>query len=164
MAFTEYIKGVNDEYAKPGFVPYHWIKNITAPWTSFTKKLSDCRVALVGGGGISLKSQEAYKPMSLNDISYREIPGDVNAEELVVSSAYIKHDDTDQDINNLFPIELLGEMAKEGYIGDVSPINFICGIGRLLEPKLTTFINEVVPEIVGRLKAAKVDIVLCCGG
>ncbi|MBW1782306.1 MAG: hypothetical protein JRL30_16395 [Deltaproteobacteria bacterium] len=164
MPFTEYIPGVNDEYAKPGFVPYHWIKNITAPWTPFRKKLCDCRVALIGGGGISLRSQERYKPMSLNDISYREISGDTKPEDLVVSSAYMRHEDTDKDINNLFPIELLRNMARDGYIGDVSSVNFICGVGRILEPELTTFMTEVIPEVVGKLKMAKVDIVLGCGG
>ena len=164
MPFTEYIKGVNDEYSKPGFVPYHWIKNITAPWTPFSKKLCDCRVAMVGGGGISLKFQERYKPMSLNDISYREIPGNAKPGDLVVSSAYIRHEDTDKDPNNLFPIELLRRMARDGYIGDVSPANFICGVGRILEPEFSTFIAGVIPEIVGKLKEAKVDIVLCCGG
>jgi len=164
MPFTEYIKGVNDEYSKPGFVPYHWIKNITAPWTPFNKKLCDCRVAMLGGGGISLKCQERYKPMSLNDISYREIPGDTEPGDLVVSSAYMRHEDTDKDINNLFPIELIRNMARDGYIKDVSPINFICGVGRILEPELTTFMTGVIPEIVGKLKEAKVDIVLGCGG
>lgn len=164
MAFTEYITGVNDEYAKPGFVPYHWIKNITAPWTPFTKKLCDCRVAMVGGGGISLKSQKPYNPMSLNDLSYREIPGDAKAEELIVSSAYIRHEDTDRDINNLFPIELLQEMTTDGYIGDVSPVHFICGIGRILEPYLGVFEDKVVPEILDKLKASKVDVLLGCGG
>jgi len=164
MPFTEYIKGVNDEYSKPGFVPYHWIKNITAPWTPFNKKLCDCRVAMLGGGGISLKCQERYKPMSLNDISYREIPGDTEPGDLVVSSAYMRHEDTDKDINNLFPIELIRNMARDGYIKDVSPINFVCGVGRILEPELTTFMTGVIPEIVGKLKEAKVDIVLGCGG
>jgi len=164
MAFTEYIKGVNDEYAKPGFVPHHWIKNITVPFTPFTKKIFDCRVALVGGGGMSLRSQEPYNSMSLNDITYREIPGDAKPDDFVVSSAYIKHDDTDKDINNLFPIELLQEMAKDDYIESVSPVNFICGVGRIMEPHLTAFVDEIIPEIVGKLKTAHVDVVLCCGG
>lgn len=164
MPFTEYIKGVNEEYAKPGFVPHHWIKNLTAPLTPFAKKLSDCRVALLGGGGISLKTQEPYNKMSLNDLCCREIPGDAKPEDLVVSSAYIRHEDTNKDLNNLFPLELLREMAHDGYIGGVSPVHYIAGIGRLLEPNLTAYTEEVLPEIIGKLKDAKVDVVLCCGG
>ena len=113
---------------------------------------------------MSLRSQERYKPMSLNDISYREIPGDTKPEDLVVSSAYMRHEDTDKDINNLFPIRLVRNMARDGYIGDVSPVNFICGVGRILEPELTTFMTGVIPEVVDKLKRAKVDIVLGCGG
>ena len=164
MPFTGYIKGVNELYAKIGFAPYHWIKNLTVPWTPFTKKLSDCRVALVAAGGISLKSQEPYQLMSIHDISYREIPGDAKPEDIVINTVYFKHDDTDKDLNNLFPIEILREMERGGYIGDVSPLNFICGAGRIYEPELTTFTDEVIPEVVSKLKAAKVDIVLvCCG-
>lgn len=160
MQFTEYVKGINKEYAKPGFVPYHWIKNITTPWTPFTKKICDCRVALVCAGGLSLKSQDSYDPMSIHDISFREIPGDSRAEDIVINSAYYKHDDTDEDLNNLFPIQILQEMASNGYIGDLSPVNLICGIGRIFEPELSTFIDEVIPELVNKLKKANVDIVL----
>lgn len=164
MPFTEYIKGVNELYAEIGFYPYQWIKNLTAPWTPFNKKLSECRVALVAAGGMSLKSQELYQLMSTHDISYREIPGDAKAEDIVINSVYFKHDDTDKDLNNLFPIEILQEMARDGYIGNVSPVNFSCGSGRIYEPELTTFTEEVIPEVVGKLKAAKVDIVLACCG
>jgi D-proline reductase (dithiol) PrdB len=165
MPFTEYIQKANELYAEIKFDPYHWIKNITSPWTPMTKKLADCRVALVAGGGMSLKSQTPYDPVRINDFSYREIPGDTRGEDIVINSVFFKHDDTDKDLNNLFPIEILQEMAKDGYIGDVSPVNYICGVGRLYEPDLTrVFVKQVLPEIAGKLKAANVDVGLfCCG-
>ena len=164
MSFTEYIKGVNEYYGKSGFPPYHWIKNISVLWTPFKKQLSSCRVALVAGGGISLKSQKPYEPMSFHDISYREIPGHARSEDMVVNTAYIKHEDTDKDLNNLFPIDILQQMASVGYIREVSPINIVCGVGRIYEPELTEFIEKVIPEIVGKLKSANVDVGLfCCG-
>ena len=164
MPFTEYIKGVNEFYARMGFPPYHWIKNLTSPWTPFTKKKSECRAALVGAGGISLRSQEPFQLMSIHDISTRDIPGNVKPEDIVVNSTYFKHEDTDKDLNNLFPIEILQQMAGNGFIREVSPLNIICGVGRIYEPELTSFTDEVVPEMVSKLRSAKVDIALfCCG-
>jgi len=55
MSYTEYINGANELYSSLGFPPYHWIKNITSPWTPFRIKLSDSRVALVAAEGISLR-------------------------------------------------------------------------------------------------------------
>ena len=165
MPSTEYIRGVNEAYARINFDPYHWITNITSPWTPMTKKLSNSRVALVSGGGISLKSQTPYQLTSIGDLSYREIPGDARAQDMVINSAFFKHDDTDKDINNLFPIEILQDMARDGYIGEVSPVNYVCGVGRIYEPELSSvYIKKVLPEIVGKLKAAEVDVCLfCCG-
>jgi D-proline reductase (dithiol) PrdB len=122
MPFTEYIKGVNELYTKIGFAPYHWIKNLTSPWTPFKKKISKCRVALVGAGGISLKSQKPFQLMSIHDISTRDIPGNVKPEDIVINSTYFKHEDTDKDLNNLFPIEILQQMGRDGFIGEVSPL------------------------------------------
>jgi D-proline reductase (dithiol) PrdB len=147
-----------------GISPHHWIKNITSPWTPFTKNLSECVVALVASSGISFKAQEPYMPTCIHDISYRVIPGNSRPEDIVINSAYIKHDDTDKDLSNLFPIEILQEVARDGYIGDVSPANVICGVGRIYEPELTTFNDDVIPQVVNKLKEAKSDIVLLSGG
>ena len=118
MPFTDYIKGANEVYARINFDPYHWMTNITSPWTPMTKKLSNCRVALVSGGGISLKSQTPYQLTSIGDLSYREIQGVALKEHYTQGDA------------SLIGVELLPNFRWEQYSPvfwelDLSPERYI---------------------------------------
>jgi D-proline reductase (dithiol) PrdB len=54
------------------------------------------------------------------DNSWRLIPGDVEANQLMVTHEHYDHSDADQDINCVFPIDRLRELAGEGIIAGVS--------------------------------------------
>jgi len=152
----DYVPLMNTFYQSQGFPPYQWSVYKTSPWTPFNKPLEKCRVALHTSGGISRKDQPPFGPWSYNDLSYREIPKDTSAEELVINDAYYDHSDADKDINCVFPIERFRELEKEGYIGELAPMAYSGPNGRIY--KRTTLQQEVVPEIVAKLKKAKVDV------
>lgn len=88
------------------------------PYTPRSLELSQSTFALVSTAGVHLRDQEPYNVAG--DNSWRLIPGDVQANQLMVTHDHYNHRDADQDINCIFPIDHLRELAAEGIIKAVS--------------------------------------------
>lgn len=157
VRYVPYIPCTNAYYASFGFPPYKWSMFETAPWTPLEKPLDKCRIALLGSGGISLKGQPLYDPYAVDDYSIREIPKDAKAEDFVLKSSYYDQSDAEKDINCVFPIERFRDLEKEGYIGELAPVNITTGMGRLY--KRTHLQTVMAPAIAELLKEEKVDAV-----
>ncbi|KPU27040.1 proline reductase [Caloranaerobacter sp. TR13] len=145
------IKGLQSEI----YVP------ITPPpvWTEVKKELKDMTVALVTAAGVHLKSDKRFN--LAGDFTFRVIPGDVDSGELMVSHGGYDNADVNKDINCMFPIDRIRELAKEGFIKALSPINFGFMGGGGDQQK---FKNETGPEIARRLKQENVDAVILTAG
>ena len=162
MSPIDYITLMNAHYQSQGFSPYRWSVYETSPWTPLKKPLEQCRMALHTSGGVSRKDQPLFDPISYNDLSYREISKDTPVADLVISDAYYDHSDADKDINCIFPIERFRELEAEGYIGELAPTAYSGPSGRIY--LRTALQQEVVPEIVGKLKQMEVDVLFLIGG
>lgn len=128
-------------------------------WTPVTKELKDMRIALASAAGIHLKTDKRFN--LAGDTTYRIIPGDVKPEELMVSHGGYDNGDVNKDINCMFPITRLQELAEEGFIKDVAPehFGFMGGGG-----DQTAFTERTGPEIAEKLKEEGVDAVLLTAG
>lgn len=128
-------------------------------WTPVTKELKDMRVALATAAGIHLKSDKRFN--LAGDTTFRVIHGDVNAEDLMVSHGGYDNGDVNKDINCMFPITRLQELAEEGFIKEVAPdhFGFMGGGG-----DQTAFTEKTGPEIAAKLKEEEVDAVLLTAG
>lgn len=155
MSRVAYVPCINEHYQSLGFPAYRWSVFDSAPWTPLKKPLGECRIALLSGGGISLKSQPPYDPKSVNDFSLREIPRDAGAGDFVINYSYYDHVDADKDINCVFPIERFRELEAEGFIGELAPVSIATGMGRMY--KRSQLQNEIIPGIFRRLEEEKVD-------
>ena len=126
------------------------------PWTPLSKDLSQCKVALVTSAGVHLRSDE---PFGSGDTSYRVIPSDVKASELIQSHTSIGFDRTGiyRDINVTLPIDRMQELVERGVIGSVSQ-NYYSFMGAMRDP--SGMINETGPEVAQLLKDEGVDLVL----
>lgn len=125
------------------------------PWAPLVKPLHQCRVALVTTGGIHLKRQQ---PFDLSkdgyDWSYREIPANTPADDLMVTHNHYDHTHVDQDINFMLPLDRFRELAQEGVIEELAPRCFsFYGFIRDHQALAATTAKEVA-EL---LKADKVD-------
>lgn len=152
------------------FLAERWAKGFDAvsygdtPWTPFTKDIPDCRVAIVTTAGVHLKVQEPFDMEDENgDHTCREIPGDVRDEDLTITHKYYDHTDADEDINIVFPIGRLREMAARGEIGEVAPRHFGF-MGHILGDKLKTLVEETAPVVAENLKGDGVEAVLLTPG
>lgn len=125
------------------------------PWVA-GPALSKRRVAIITTSGIHRDGDRPFGD-GASDADYRVIPGDVAAGELVMSHISVNFDRTgfQQDINVVFPIDRLNELAAEGVIGEVADYHYsFMGAPppRSLEPKAR--------QLAGMLKKDRVDAVL----
>ncbi|MEW9667405.1 glycine/sarcosine/betaine reductase selenoprotein B family protein [Ammoniphilus sp. 3BR4] len=136
------------------------------PYTPNQKSLSEMTLMIVSTSGVHLKEQEAFSTdTAQGDSTYRVIPGDVQASELTVTHAAPKeHYNTDapkEDINCVFPIDRLRELANEGKIQGLAE-KHVTMMGYAMRLKQ---INEVtIPAVVKEVVRSKADAVLLTAG
>jgi D-proline reductase (dithiol) PrdB len=125
----------------------------TQPWVS-GPPLNQRRVALINTAGLRLRNDRPF--MVDPDDYYRIIPGDVQANDLVLShpSAGFDRSAFQRDWNVVFPLDRLRELAAEGIIGSAAGFHYSFG-GFMPET-----IEAPAKEIADLLKKDKVDGVL----
>ena len=81
------------------------------------------RVAMISTAGLHRRDDRSF---SLGSDDYRIIPGDVKANDLVMSHVSTNFDRTgfQQDLNVIFPIDRLREMAGRRVIGSVADFHY----------------------------------------
>lgn len=145
------VKGLQSEIYVPNTPP--------VVWTPVTKPLNEMVVALVTAAGVHLKSDERFN--LAGDTSFRTVPGDAPSGELMVSHGGYDNSDVNKDINCMFPIDRMRELAEEGFIKGLAPVNigFMGGGGDV------RYFTEVTgPEIARILKEEGVDAALLTAG
>jgi len=145
-------------YQSQGFPPYRWSKFDTSPWAPFQKPLDQACIALISSAGIFRADQEPFNPWAVNDLSFRKIPTNTPLEQLKLHHNYFDHRDALKDVNCVFPIRRLDELAESGFIGSFAPTAITLGMGRLY--KRTALQQESVPGIVKTLQEQDTDAVL----
>ena len=125
MTPVEYIKHTREHFAKLGFPPYRWTENPDcSQWTPLQKLLERCRVALLSSGGIYIKDEQPPFNPDRDDLTFREIPNDVERETLAISHDNYDHTDAMKDINCMFPIDRLRELDAQGIIGEFAATTY----------------------------------------
>ena len=92
-------------------------------WVPPGKPLRERRVALVTTAGLHRRDDPAFE---LTDASYRVLPGELKASDLVMSHSSVNFDRTGfaEDVNLVFPIDRFRELAREGVIGGLASNHF----------------------------------------
>lgn len=127
----------------------------TRPWV-LGGPLAKRRVALITTAGLHLRSDRAFAADDRND--YRVIPGDSEAADLVMSQFSVNFDRSgfQRDINVVFPIDRLKELAREGVIGSAADFHYsFMGAGSAV-----TKYESRARALAGLLKKDAVDAVL----
>ncbi len=125
----------------------------TRPWVA-GPPLSKRRVAILTSAGLHRVGDPAFATV---DLSYRVIPGTTRANELTMTHSAVHFDRTGfrEDVNVVFPIDRLHELASEGVIGSVADYHYwLMGAGwppSAIEPTMR--------ELAARLREDEVDAV-----
>jgi D-proline reductase (dithiol) PrdB len=126
--------------------------------------LADATVAIVTASGVHLASQAPFDMQDPEgDASFRIIPGDVAVQDLRITHDYYDHGAADRDVNCVFPIERLRELAVAGEVGAVGP-RHVGMMGHLLGTQATKLAQESAFAVADIFRADDIDLVLATPG
>ena len=133
------------------------------PFTPFEGSLAKSTVAIVTAGGVHLRDQEGFNIADeLGDLGFRVLPEDVDSTELMVTHHHYDHTDADQDINVVFPIDVLRDLKAEGFIRDTAKKHIgYMGYTMQLKAMYEGTAREIANEID---KGSRADLVVLTGG
>jgi D-proline reductase (dithiol) PrdB len=133
------------------------------PFTPFDRELAKSTIAIVTAGGVHLKDQEPFNIADeLGDLGYRIIPPEVDPDQLMVTHHHYDHRDADEDINVVFPIDVLRQLQSEGFIGGIAK-KHIGYMGYTMQ--LKAMYEGTAPEIANEIdKGSRADAVVLTGG
>lgn len=125
----------------------------TIPWAPLRRPVADSTVALVTTSGVHLRRDRPFNPNS--DATFRVIPGDAEPGDLAITHQAYDRRDALRDINLVFPLQRLRELAADGIIGRVAAEHY--GFGLVNSGAKLTGPGR---EVAGRLRDAGVDLAL----
>ena len=131
----------------------------TVPYTPLDRPLKELTIALVSTAGVHRKVDEPYNVEG--DERFYIFPGDVASGDLMVTHSHYDHADADRDINCVFPLDRLRELATEGVIGGIS--NKHAGMMGFTK-KLTYVYEHTVPALGEEIERSQADAVVLTGG
>ncbi|MDC0996538.1 glycine/sarcosine/betaine reductase selenoprotein B family protein [Pseudomonadales bacterium] len=158
MKPISYVDALNNHYGSMGFPPYQWTINDTAPLHRVSKPLAECRISMLTSGGVSHCTLPGFDPDARNDHRLDTVPGEVSTVDFNINDSYYNHDDADSDLNCIFPIDRLRELAASGEIGSTAPRFWSGFMGRIYNR--TKVIEESAPAFVEKLREDAVDILV----
>jgi D-proline reductase (dithiol) PrdB len=124
-------------------------------WQPIKKPVSESRVALLSSAALRLAHQEPFIPRE--DLSYRQVPSDPSAGEIIIDHHSGIGRVPKQDPEIVFPRTALAALVKDGTIGANAPFHFsfMGGVRRPQEIE-----SNLAPAIANDLKQAQVDLAL----
>ncbi len=134
------------------------------PWAPFTKRLSECSVAIVTTAGVHHRDQPPFNMIDKQgDPTYRVIDSARPLDSLTITHDYYDHKDADRDINVVFPLERLREFVHAGVIGQLADRHYGF-MGHIVGPHIVTLVNRIAPDVARKLRQDSVDVVLLTPG
>ena len=129
------------------------------PYTPHRRALAETVFALVTTAGVHLRDQQAFA--AGGDNTWRVIPGDVPSSRLMVTHEHYNHHHADLDINCVFPIDRLRELAVGGLIGGVGATH----LGFMgYTQQLRDLYERAAPEMAKVILRSNADAVLLTAG
>jgi D-proline reductase (dithiol) PrdB len=133
------------------------------PFTPFEGELARSTVAIVSAGGVHLLEQEPFNVSDeLGDLTFRVISDDADSSQLKVTHHHYDHADADQDINVVFPLDVLRDLKDEGFIKEVAR-KHVGYMGYTMQ--LKAMYEGTAPQIANEIdRGSRADVVVLTGG
>ena len=145
-----------DEWQRTGVTEekYPYVKNQRAPFTPARRALPMLNLALISSAGTYIDGTPEFVG---EDLSYREIPIEVDASDLRFAAKGYDPTAVTQDNNSLLPIERLLEFERNGIIGQLNGV-FWSFSGYITNA--VSVAEELGPKLVERLQRYEVQAAL----
>lgn len=144
---------VNDRY--PGSMIHN---DDFVPLAQPKKPLPECRLGFVSTSGVQPKGSMPFDVVHpVGDYTFRRVPSDSRVEDLEIHQLKYPTFGANRDLNVIYPIERLRELAQGGVIGELTG-NLYSFIGYNMDPeRMRTTLAE---DIADAFEEEAADIVL----
>ena len=129
---------------------YPFVKNQRAPFVPARRALPMMNLALISSAGAYIDGTDPFDTSAPGgDLSFREIPAQVEAEDLKFAARGYNPAAVDQDMNSQLPLARLFEFESNGIIGQLNSVFWsFCGF----IPDAARLAEEMAPRLVESVK------------
>ncbi len=137
---------------------YPFIENSRAPFTPARRALPMLNLALISSAGAYIDGTDPFDLSAVDgDITFREIPTDIDARDLKFAARGYDETFVQQDLNVEVPLARLFEYESNRVIGQLNSAFWsLCGF----IPDAAAFVELTLPKLVERLKHYEVQAAL----
>ena len=133
-------------------------KNDLVPLAKLSKPLAESRLTFVSTAGVQPHGTLPFDTSHpIGDYSFRHVPSDSKPADLEIHQLKYPTVGAEKDLNVIFPIERLQELAAEKIIGELAP-NFYSFIGYNMDAERLE--KTLAEDIADAVEAEKPDVVL----
>lgn len=137
---------------------YPFVKNKRAPFSPARRALPMLNLALISSAGAYIDGTAPFDTTApRGDLSFREIPSQIESEDLRFAARGYDLTAVESDSNSLLPLGRLFEFESNGIIGQLNPVFWSC-CGFI--PDAAGLVEEMVPRLVERVKRYEVQAAL----
>lgn len=130
------------------------------PLARLKQPLARARLTFVSSAGVQPKGTLPFDVVHpVGDYSFRRVPSSAKPADLEIHQLKYPTAGAHRDLNVIFPIERLQELAEEGVIGGLTP-SFISFIGYNMDPERLE--RTLAEEIADAVVAEGADGALLC--
>jgi D-proline reductase (dithiol) PrdB len=137
---------------------YPFVENRRAPFIPARRALPMLNLALVASAGAYIDGTDPFDVNAPSgDVSFREIPIEVEEEDLRFAARGYDPKAVQEDMNTQVPVARLFEFASNGIIGQLNPVWWsFCGF----IPDAGVMVESMLPELVRRMQRYEVQAAL----
>lgn len=137
---------------------YPFVRNRRAPFRPARRALPMLNLALISSAGAYINGTDAFDTAATEgDLSFREIPAEIEAEDLIFAARGYDPAAVQRDINSQLPLSRLFEFESNGIIGQLNAVFWsFCGF----IPNAARLAEEMVPNLLERLNRYEVQAAL----
>ncbi len=111
-------------------------KSDVVPLAPMRRPLTECRLTFVSTAGVQPKGTLPFDVVHpVGDYTYRRVPSSATPADLEIHQLKYPTDGAHRDLNVIFPIERLQELARENVVGGLTQ-DFFSFIGYNMDPQL----------------------------
>ncbi|CAN5369118.1 D-proline reductase (dithiol) protein PrdB [soil metagenome] len=134
---------------------YPFVTNTYAPFAPMRRALPMLNLALISSAGAYIDGTDSFDLDSRDgDLDFREIPIEVEAEDLLYAAKGYDAKAVREDRNSLIPVDRLAEYEENGVIGRLN--NVWWSLSSYI-PNAALVANELAPRIAERLAGYEVQ-------
>ena len=128
------------------------------PFTPFKGKLEEVSVCIVSTAAVRHKDDTPFN--TEGDATWRVISAEAEAKDLRYDDTHYDHACVDRDMNCVFPIDRLRELAAERRVGGLTARHFSLGYSQALRDLR----EKTIPALVREIDRERPGAVLLTGG